>query len=97
VRAAPRLWSKACEATGIRQLTEIFSRLPSGYPTWVRKKLNRKVYEVLTRPRLAKHQEEDETCSESVPDASGPAVIQELRTFLPYLAFESAWVGKQEP
>jgi len=68
-----RLWSKACEATGIRQLVEIFGKLPSGYPAWVRKKLSRKVYELLTRSRLAKHQEEDETCSESLPDASGPS------------------------
>ena len=68
-----RLWTKACEATGVRQLTEIFGRLPSGYPAWVCKKLSRKVYQLLTRPRLAKHQEEDETCSESLPDASGPS------------------------
>jgi len=66
-----RLWSKACEATGIRGLLDIFGRLPNGYPTWVHKKLNRKVYELLNRPRLAKHQEQDETCSESLPDASG--------------------------
>jgi len=58
-----RLWSKACEATGVRQLTEIFGKLPNGFPAWVRKKLNRKVYEMLTRPRPAKHQEEDDTCS----------------------------------
>ena len=66
-----RLWSKACEAAGIRHLIEIFGRLPTGYPAWVRKKLNRKVYELLTRPRHATNQEEDETCSESLPDASG--------------------------
>lgn len=58
-----RLWSKACEATGSRQLVEIFGKLPISFPAWGRKRLNRKVYEVLTRPRLAKHQEEDELCS----------------------------------
>jgi len=62
-----RLWSKACEATGVRQMTEIFGRLPNGYPTWVRKKLKRNVYELLTRPRTANRQDEDETCS-SPPD-----------------------------
>jgi hypothetical protein len=62
-----RLWSKACEATGARQLTEIFGKLPNGFPAWVRKRLNRKVYEVLIRPRIAKHQEDDEPCS-SPPD-----------------------------
>jgi hypothetical protein len=73
-----RLWSKACDATGIRQLTEIFGRLPKGYPAWVRKKLNRKMYELLTRPYLAKHQDENETCFESLPDAfGGPTEISE--------------------
>lgn len=69
-----RSWSKACEATGIRGLLDIFGKLPNGFPAWVRKKLNRKVYELLTRPRTAKHQADDETCSESMPDASGPSV-----------------------
>lgn len=69
-----RLWAKACEATSIRQLTEIFGRLPSGYPAWGRKKLSRKVYELLTRPRKAKYQE-DEECPEtpSSDGAPGPA------------------------
>jgi hypothetical protein len=71
-----RLWAKACEATSIRQLTEIFGRLPSGYPAWVRKKLSRKEYELLTRPRKAKYQE-DEECPETpsldgAPSPAGP-------------------------
>jgi len=68
-----RSWSKACEATRIRGLLDIFGKLPNSFPAWVRKKLDCKVYELLTRPRLRKHQEEDETCSESLPDASGPS------------------------
>ena len=29
-----RLWTKACEATGIRGLVEIFGKLPTAYPVW---------------------------------------------------------------
>jgi hypothetical protein len=64
-----RLWSKACEATGSRQLVEIFGKLPISFPAWVRKRLNRKVYELLTRPRKAKYQE-DEECPE-IPSSDG--------------------------
>lgn len=65
-----RLWSKACEATGIRQLTELFGKLPLGIPVWARKKLNPKVCAILTRPRTAKQCEEDEPCPESVSASS---------------------------
>jgi len=55
-----RLWTKACEATGLRGLLEIFGKLPMGIPVWARKKLPRKVLEILTRPRTAKYQDECE-------------------------------------
>ena len=42
-----RLWTKACEATGIRALRDIFGKLPLGMPLWVKKKINRKAYALL--------------------------------------------------
>ena len=42
-----RLWAKAVEATGIRKLEELFGKVPSGYPLWIRPKLNRNVYGLL--------------------------------------------------
>ena len=42
-----RLWTKAAEATGIRKLEELFGKVPSGYPLWVKSKLNRNVYGLL--------------------------------------------------
>jgi hypothetical protein len=67
-----RLWCKACEATGIRQLTDLFGgKLPIAFPAWVRKKLPRKIYELLTRPRTAKYQDEEEECPETSSPAGG--------------------------
>jgi hypothetical protein len=63
------LWTKATEATGFRSLLEIFGKLPTGFPLWVRKKLNRKVYEVLMRPQHAKYRDEEEEESCSSPPA----------------------------
>lgn len=74
-----RLWTKACEATGVRQLLEIFGRLPNGHPVWVRKKLNRKVYELLTRPRYAKHRE-DEECPQTPSSDGAPSPADPTRT-----------------
>lgn len=51
-----RLWMKACEATGIRALKELFGgRLPLGLPLWARKRLDRRLYAILTdhRPSVA--------------------------------------------
>jgi hypothetical protein len=62
-----RLWSKACEATGIRGLVEIFGKVPGAIPTWTRKKLSRKVYEVLTRPANITHYDDDEEEAEVCP------------------------------
>ena len=42
-----RLWTKACEATGVRALCDIFGKLPLGMPLWVKKKINRKAYALL--------------------------------------------------
>jgi hypothetical protein len=72
-----RLWTKACEATGVRALKELFGgRLPLGMPLWARKKLDRRLYAILTDNRPAKYRdEEDEPCTESLPpasDAPGP-------------------------
>jgi len=72
-----RLWKQACEAPGIRALKELFGgRLPLGLPLWARKKLDRRLYAILTDNRPAKDRdEEDELCSESLSlasDASSP-------------------------
>ena len=53
-----RLWLKACEATGIRALQEIFSKLPLGIPLWAKKKINRKAYALLTENQPAQGEEE---------------------------------------
>jgi len=42
-----RLWIQAAEGTGIRKLEELFGKVPSGYPLWVKPKLNRNVYGLL--------------------------------------------------
>jgi len=73
-----RLWTKACEAGGIRGLKELFGRLPSGLPLWARKKMDRRLYAILTDNRPGKYRtedEEDESCTESLSpasDAPGP-------------------------
>jgi len=73
-----RLWTKACEATGIRALKELVGRLPSGLPLWARKKMDRRLYAILTDNRPGKYRtedEEDESCNESsapASDAPGP-------------------------
>ncbi len=74
-----RLWTKACEATGIRALKEVFGdRLPSGLPLWARKKMDRRLYAIVTDNRPGKYcteDEEDESCTESTSapsDAPGP-------------------------
>lgn len=74
-----RLWAKACEATGIRALKELFGgKLPSGLPLWARKKLDRRLYAILTDNRPGKcdtDEEEDESCtasSQPASDAPGP-------------------------
>ena len=67
-----QLWTKATEATGVRSLVDLFGKVPTGYPIWVRKKLNRKVYEVLNRPQLGKRREVDECLNP--PDQPDPSV-----------------------
>jgi hypothetical protein len=67
-----RLWMKACEATGVRTLKELFGgRLPFGLPLWARKGLDCRLYATLTDDRSATNrEEEDEPCPESVSPAS---------------------------
>lgn len=73
-----RLWARACQATGIRALKELFGgKLLLGLPLWVRKKLDRRLYAILIDSRPQKHRddEEDESCTERLPlssDAPGP-------------------------
>lgn len=45
--ANKRLWTKAMEASGIRDLREVFGKLPVGMPVWVKKKIRRDLYELL--------------------------------------------------
>ena len=69
-----RLWTKAIEAKGIRALKELFGgKLPSGLPLWARKKLDRRLYAMLTDSRPGKYRsddEEDGSCTESLSPAS---------------------------
>ena len=73
-----RLWARACEATGVRALKELFGgKLPTGLPLWARKKMDRRLYAILTdnRPMKYRDDEEDESCTESsqpASDAPGP-------------------------
>ena len=73
-----RLWMKACEAGGVRALRELFGgKLPTGLPLWARKKMDRRLYAILTdnRPMKYRDDEEDESCTESLQpasDAPGP-------------------------
>lgn len=57
-----RLWTKACDASGVRGLQELFGRLPTSLPLWVQKKMNRKALAVLMAPRNCKFVDEDEAC-----------------------------------
>ncbi len=65
-----RVWTKACEATGIRGLVEIFGKVPSCFPLWVRKLLPRKVLEVLTRPPNLTYDDDEEV--EACPSPVSP-------------------------
>ena len=73
-----RLWKKACETTSIRALRELFGgKLPLGFPQWTKKKMDRRLYAILTdnRPMKYRDDEEDEACTESLSpasDAPGP-------------------------
>ena len=66
-----RLWEKACEATGVRGLIDIFGgKLPSGVPLWVKKKMPRKLYEILSRPHSVKYRDEEDECELDPNDPS---------------------------
>lgn len=53
-------WLKACETTGVRGIIDIFGKLPFGYPLWTQKKFNRRVYELLAKPRIGQKACEDD-------------------------------------
>lgn len=64
-----RLWTKVCEATGIRQLRELFGgKLPLGVPLGVTKKINRKLCAVLMDDRPAKCRDDEDEPSENPGD-----------------------------
>jgi hypothetical protein len=63
-----RLWSKACEATGVRSLIEIFGKLPDAIPTWVRKRMNHKALAILLARRARKYADEEDECEPSPDD-----------------------------
>jgi len=69
-----QLWERACQATGIRALKELFGgKRPLGLPLWVRKKLDRRLYAILidNRPMIKNRDEEEaQSCTESLPQAS---------------------------
>lgn len=44
-----RLWSQACQATGIRGLTQLFGRLPIGFPAWIKTQMDPRALEVLCK------------------------------------------------
>ena len=53
-----RLWAKAGEAGGVRALRELFGgKLPTGLPLWARKKMDRRLYAILTDNRPVKYRD----------------------------------------
>jgi hypothetical protein len=60
------LWTKAVDASGVRQLEELFGKVPLGFPVWAKSKLNRKFYGLLMDTSTAKH-EDDEPCEPLSP------------------------------
>jgi len=65
-----RLWTQATGAAGIRVLKGLFGeRIPMGFPLWVRSKLNRCVYAILSdnSPRRSRDDYEEEEC-ETAPN-----------------------------
>jgi hypothetical protein len=69
-----RLWTKACDTTGIRGIIELFGKVPSAVPLWVKSKLPKKVLEVLTRPPHLFYEDEEECQAPTLPD--GPETSQ---------------------
>jgi hypothetical protein len=77
-----RLWTDVTEVAGVRALKELFGgKLPLGLPLWARKKMDRRLYAILTDNRPGKYyidDEEDESRTESLspssnaPDPGGP-------------------------
>ena len=63
-------WTKAADASGVRQLEELFGKVPLGFPVWVKSKLNRKLYGLLMDTSAAKR-EDDGPCELLSPAAAG--------------------------
>ena len=73
-----RLWSKACDASGIRALQDLFGKLPTSLPLWARKKMNRKALAVLMAPRNCKFVDEDDPCTTTpIGDEPSPRDLTE--------------------
>lgn len=63
-----RRWEKACSATGVRVLLDIFEgQLPVAIPIWVKKAMDRRALAVLMALRTRKYMDEDE-CDENPSD-----------------------------
>ena len=69
-----RLWTKACEAAGIRALLDLFGKLPIAIPVWVKGKLSRKVYGLLIEAGLAQC-EQDQSDQPETSEPSSEASI----------------------
>jgi hypothetical protein len=72
-----RLWTDVTEAPGVRALKELFGgKLPLGLPLWARKKMDRRLYAILTDNRPGKYytdDAEDESCTKSLsPSSNAP-------------------------
>jgi hypothetical protein len=70
-----RLWTKACEAVGVRALRDLFGGdLPTAIPLWAKKNFSRKTYAILVEVReVLRQPEEEEGECENVPN-DPPAV-----------------------
>ncbi len=58
--AHEKQWGKACAVTGLRQLIEIFGRIPLGLPKWCRSKMPRKFQTIILEPRKRTIEEDDD-------------------------------------
>jgi hypothetical protein len=79
-----QLWTKACEASGVRALRELFGgKLPFGVPCWVRNTIPRKLLTVLLDPLPIKlRDDEEDECDEndSLCNGSNPSYPSEIST-----------------
>jgi hypothetical protein len=84
-----RLWTMACEATGIRSLKELFDgMLPLGLPLWAKKKLDRRLYVILTDNRPAMNHDEEDDPTKTPIRAGDKTPSPHARSGHPFLAAE---------